>query len=48
MEKHKDDYSGFLGQDFDTYLAEMANDGTWGDELTLVVRSLRPRIFSKC
>lgn len=39
MEQHKADYEGFLGENVDEYLKEMHEDGTWGDELTLV-RSL--------
>ena len=29
-------YEVLLGEDFDSYLNSMAQEGTWGDELTLV------------
>jgi uncharacterized protein YdbL (DUF1318 family) len=36
MKEHKADYAGFMGEEIDSYLSEMSEDGTWGDELTLV------------
>lgn len=32
---HRPDFEVFLGEDFKTYVREMARDGVWGDELTL-------------
>jgi hypothetical protein len=35
MLRRRDDYEAFLGEDFDAYVAGMATQGTWGDELAL-------------
>ena len=34
--ENKEDFEGFLGEEFDAYTNSMAQMGTWGDELTLV------------
>ena len=34
--ENKEDFEGFLGEEFDPYTTSMAQLGTWGDELTLV------------
>lgn len=35
IKQHRADFEAFLGEDFKTYVREMARDGVWGDELTL-------------
>ena len=34
--ENREDFEGFLGEEFDAYTLSMAQVGTWGDELTLV------------
>lgn len=34
--ENKEDFEGFLGEEFDEYMIKMDQVGTWGDELTLV------------
>ena len=34
--ENREDFEGFLGEEFDAYTNSMAQVGTWGDELTLV------------
>ena len=33
---NKDEFEGFLGEEFDAYCTSMEKPGIWGDELTLV------------
>ena len=33
---NKDEFEGFLGEEFDAYCTSMERPGIWGDELTLV------------
>jgi hypothetical protein len=34
--EHKEDFEGFLGEEFAAYCTTMERSGIWGDELTLV------------
>ena len=36
MSEHKPDFEAFLGESFKSYMKEMAQTSSWGDELTLV------------
>ncbi|KAL3159149.1 hypothetical protein ABBQ32_14134 [Trebouxia sp. C0010 RCD-2024] len=35
LREHRSDFEAFLGDDFNHWLKEMSQNGTWGDELTL-------------
>lgn len=35
MNEHKQDFEAFLGESFHSYMKEMAQSSSWGDELTL-------------
>ena len=35
MTEHKQDFEAFLGESFHSYMKEMAQSSSWGDELTL-------------
>ena len=42
MREEAEYFEAFLGEEFETYCDEMGQDGTWGDELTLVCKAKWP------
>ena len=44
--ENKEDFEGFLGEEFDAYMNKMDQVGTWGDELTLVSIKRRSCTYS--
>lgn len=43
---HNARYAEFVAGDYQSYLRDMARDGTWGDHLTLQARSCSTRLWS--